>query len=125
MSHPNIDRDGVWRMSQPIKLYLFKDEESVKISFRVTDYMNIGRSMSEEHFQYICDNWREGVEGLETKSGKYYWYLSKSGPRPEQVPCEFVQINTGPFSFRISVKQMEELVAEFDKQKITKMHWDD
>ena len=79
MSHPNIDRDGVWRMSQPLKLYLFKDEES-QDKFRVTDYMNIGRSMSEEHFQYICDNWREGVEGLETKSGKYYWYLSRSGP---------------------------------------------
>ena len=57
------------------------------------------------------------VEGLETKSGKYYWYLSKSGPRPEQVPCEFVQINTGPFSFRISVKQMEELVGKYDSNE--------
>ena len=125
MSHPNIDSNGVWRMSKPIKIYLFKDEDMVKLSFRVTDYFNIGRHMSKEHFQYICDNWRTGVEGLETKSGKYYWYLSHLGPRPEQVPCKFVQVNTGPFSLRFSVKEMEELVEEFEYQKNNKMHWDD
>lgn len=124
-THPNIDENNVWRMSKPIKIYLFKDEDIVKISFRVTDYFNIGRQMSKEHFQYICDNWRTGVEGLETKSGKYYWYLSNSGPRPEQVPCKFVQVNTGPFSLRFSVKEMEELVEDFEYQKNNKMHWDD
>ena len=125
MSHPNIDINGVWRMSKPFKVYLFKNEDEVKLSIRVTDYFNVGRHFTIEQFQHICDNWRTGVEGLETKSGRIYWYLSKSGPRPEQVPCQFVQVNTGPFSLRFSVKEMEELVAEFEHQKNNKMHWDD
>ncbi len=124
MEHPNIDENGVWRMDKPVKLYLFKDEDTVKVSFRITDYCNVGRQFSKDQMQFICDNYEEGVEGLETNNGRIWWYLSHSGPRPEQVPCKFVQINTGPFSFRLSVQQMKDLVADFEHQKNNKMHWD-
>jgi hypothetical protein len=80
--------------------------------------------MSIKDFQYICDNWREGVDGLETKGGKFYWYYSDCGPRPECPPSKHVQINVSSFSFRISVPTMEALVEEFNYQLNNKMHWD-
>ena len=61
----HLDKDDVYLMSKPIKIYLFKEADEVKVSFRITDYVNFHREMSIEHFQYICDNWRTGVEGLE------------------------------------------------------------
>ena len=120
----HLDKDDVYLMDKPIKIYLFKEADEVKISFRITDYVNFHREMSIEHFQYICDNWRTGVEGLETKNGKYFWYYSDCGPRPECVPAKFVQINVGGWSFRISVLEMESVVEEFNYQKNNKMHWD-
>ena len=59
----NIDINGVWRMSKPSIFVSMK----MKVSIRVTDYFNVGRHFTIEQFQHICDNWRTGVEGLETK----------------------------------------------------------
>lgn len=120
-----IDDNGVYLMTEPVKLYVFKREKRVKLSFRVTDYCAIHRHMSIYNFQYICENWLKGVEGLETEEGKWYWYYSPCGPRPEQEPCEFVGINFGEWSFRINVQQMMALVDTFQFQMNNKMHWDD
>jgi len=119
-----LDENNVYLMDKPIKIYVFKDKNEVKVSFRITDYCNYHREMTIEDFQYICDNWRAGVDGLETKGGKFYWYYSDCGPRPEQVPAQFVQINIASWSFRISVQEMLSLVDEFNYQLNNHMHWD-
>jgi len=119
-----LDENNVYLMDKPVKIYLFKDKDEVKVSFRVTDYCNIHRYIETEKFEYILANWRTGVEGLETRSGKYYWYYSDCGPRPDCVPAQFVVINTREWSFRISVQDMEQMEAEYEHQKHNKMHWD-
>jgi len=119
-----LDENNVYLMDKPIKIYVFKRAQQVKISFRVTDYCAIHRYMSIHNFIFICDNWRSGVEGLETAEGKYYWYYSPCGPRPECEPAEFVGINFGEWSFRISIQDMEYIVNEFNYQLNNKMHWD-
>lgn len=129
MTHPNLDENNVWRMSEPLKIYVFKDEGMVKISFRLTDYANFGRQMSIEKFQYIVDNWEhghdgEGVQGLQTKDGKYWIYRSRSGPRPERVSADFVVVNTGGWSLRYPTDYWRGIMSEFQRQIIEKNHWD-
>ena len=51
--------------------------------------MNIGRHFTEEHSKYICDNWREGVEGLETKVENTIGI--QAGPDRSNKYREFVQ----------------------------------
>lgn len=119
-----VDHEGVYLMDKPVKLYVFKDEDKVKISFRLSDYANVSKQMSIEHFRYICDNWETGVEGLETYGGKFYWYYSDCGPRPDCPPSKHVQVNVSGFSFRLSVPTMHSIVADFEYQVNNKMHWD-
>lgn len=118
------DVNNVYLMTKPIKIYVFKIAQEVKISFRISDYCALTKNMSMQNFQYICDNWKKGVQGLETSAGKFYWYHSDTGPRPECEPADFVAINFGDWSFRISTNEMEDLVEEFHLQCNTKMHWD-
>jgi hypothetical protein len=126
MSDPRLDENGVWKMSKPVKIYVFKDEDSVKLSFRVTDYSNFSRWMTIDQFRHIAENWDkdEGVQGLETKNGKYFWYYSDSGPRPERVPASFVVCNINGWSLRWSKQDQIDLVNEFYHQLENKNHWD-
>lgn len=129
MTHPNLDENNVWRMSEPLKIYVFKDESTVKISFRVTDYVNFSRQMSIEQFQHIADNWEhgpdgEGVQGLHTRDGKYWIYRSRSGPRPERVSADFVVVNIGGWSLRYPTEYWRGIMAEFQRQLTEKNHWD-
>lgn len=81
----------------------------------------MNRQMSQEHFEYILENWNiaDGVQGLEYGEGKIWWFHSKFGPRPECVPANFVNINFNRFTFRISVAEMERVVENYYHQKIT------
>lgn len=121
-----LDADGVYLMKLPVKMYVFKDAQEVKVSFRITDYCVINRTMTIEQMQTICDNWDvgEGIQGMKIDGGKIFWYRSRSGPRPEQIPADFVVINTYPFSLRISTPEMRKLVENFKYQLNNKMHWD-
>ena len=64
-----LDENKVVLFNDPIKIYLFKETEEVKISFKISDYAVMNRQMSQEHFEYILENWNigEGVQGLEMK----------------------------------------------------------
>lgn len=112
------------KFSTPIKIYVFKDQKEVAVSFKVTETCVFRKWIKQEQFQYIMDNWREGVEGYETDMGKVWWSHRDRGPRPLCPPADFVAIDFGDWSFRITTKEMEELEKEFERQKITKNHWD-
>ena len=112
--------------TKPIKIYTFKDEGRVKLSFRISDNCVWNEWISIEHFQYICNNWNkeDGVQGLETNMGRVWWEHRNCGPRPECKPADFVAIDFSDWSFRISTDDMHSLVADFNTQLTTKNHWD-
>jgi hypothetical protein len=122
-----LDENKVVLFNDPIKMYLFKETNEVKIAFKISDYAVINRQMSQEHFEYILENWNiaDGVQGLEYGEGKIWWFHSKFGPRPECVPANFVNINFNRFTFRISVAEMERVVENYYHQKNNRMHWDE
>ena len=126
MTHPNLDENNVWRMTEPLKIYVFKDEGTVKVSFRINDYANFSRQMTIEEFQTIADNWDkgEGIQGLQTRDGKYWIYHSDCGPRPERVPADFVVLNVNGWSLRYATDYWRGIMAEFKRQLQEKNHWD-
>ena len=126
---PTIKDDNhVVLFTDPIKLYLFKDKERVKVSFKITDYVVINREFKQKDFEFIIENWNidDGIQGnIETiGDGKIWWYYSRFGPRPEFVPAQFVGINFNRYSFRISLEEMFRVKEDYLHQKNNKMHWD-
>ena len=122
------DSNNVVLFSDPFKVYLFKDKNRVKLSFKITDYVVLGREFKQEDFEYILEHWNvgEGVQGgiRDVDDNKYWWYHSKFGPRPECEPANFVGINFNRYSFRFSVLDMISLQNAYLHQKNNKMHWD-
>lgn len=114
------------KFTKPIKIYTFKTDNKVKLSFRISDNCVWNEWITIEHFHYICDNWNkgDGVQGLETNMGKVWWEHRDRGPRPECKPEDFVAIDFSDWSFRISTQDMKDLVKEFYMQLSNKNHWD-
>lgn len=119
------DSDNFLPFTLPIKLFVFKNEDAVQLSFRMSDSMVITDRISIAHMDTICKEWNNGgVNGLETNMGRVWWEHRNCGPRPECKPANFVAITFGQFNFRLKVTEMEELVKEYKRQKTTKNHWD-
>ena len=123
-----LDHNDVVIFYDPLKIYLFKDEQRVKVSFRINDYVVINREFKQEDFEYILENWNigEGVQGniRDIDDSKIWWFHSKFGPRPECRPANFVGINFNRYNFRIPVQEMERIKENYYHQKSNKMHWD-
>jgi len=121
------DSNNVVLFNDPIKIYLFKDEQLVKVSFKISDYVVTNRDITQESFEHILENYNinDGVQGIEMHdNGKIWWYHSKFGPRPECIPADMVCINFNRFSFRISSDEMNRIKENYYHQKNNKMHWD-
>lgn len=117
--------DNFLPFTKPIKLYVFKKEHAVQLSFRVSDTMVYTDRISIEHMDIVCQEWNNGgVKGLETWMGKLWWELRDCGPRPECKPAYFVSINFSNYNFRLKVDEMEQLVEEYHQQKSGENHWD-
>ena len=63
-----------------------------------------------------------GFKGIETWMGKTWWELRTCGPRPEQLPANFVAISFKDWNFRITLEFMEELSKEYTRQLAGTMH---
>ena len=44
---------------KPIKIYVFKDEDEVSVSFRITDVVTINRNFTIAEFYQIVREWRD------------------------------------------------------------------
>ena len=70
------DNNNVVLFSDPIKIYLFKDEQLVKVSFKISDYVVTNRDITQESFEHILENYNvdDGVQGIEMHdNGKIWW----------------------------------------------------
>ena len=113
---------------KPVKLYYFKDEQEVSVSFAVSPTVVFKVTFTEKEFDYIVENWNtdEGVQRLDTEhNGRIWWERRKFGPRPECTPCDFVSIEIKDFVFRIDTQDMFDMEDTYVFQKNNKMHWDD
>tara|TARA_B110000285_G_C15032283_1_gene567406 strand:- start:86 stop:469 length:384 start_codon:yes stop_codon:yes gene_type:complete len=122
-----LDENDVVLFSDPIKTYLFKEKQRVKVSFRLTDYLVTNIELTQETFEFILGHWKinKGIRGLKTlHHGQISWAYSTCGPRPARVPASMVCINFSGFDFRISLKEMERVTENYYHQKDNKMHWD-
>ena len=122
------DKNDVVLFSDPLKIYLFKDKQRVKVSFKITDYVVMNREFSQDNFEHILENYNigEGVQGTvkDIDNSKIWWFRSRSGPRPECEPANFIGINFNRYSFRISLQKMDFIYRNYYHQKNNKMHWD-
>ena len=111
--------------TSPIKLYVAKDENAVHLSFRVSDNLTFNEKISITHMNMVMSEWNNGgFKGIETWMGKTWWELRTCGPRPEQLPANFVAISFKDWNFRITVEFMEELIKEYTKQLAGTIHLD-
>ena len=116
--------DNFLPFTDTIKLYVYKQQNEVGLSFRITDRCVLNKHMSLSNFEYIINNWQTGVEALETDMGRVWWELRTVGPRPNREPADFVAINFGEWSFRLTIDEMQKLMLDFNTQINSVNHWD-
>ena len=122
-----VDHNNVVLFNDLIKIYLFKEEKKVKVSFKITDYIVTHFSISQDQFEEILAKWKteDGIQGMETNDcGKIWWYYNDCGPRPARLPASYVTVSFKRWNFRFSVAEMLKLKTEYLRQKNNKMHWD-
>lgn len=114
----------ILEFTSPIKIYTYKQEQKVSVNFMISPHCVLTKWISLQDFEYICDNWQTGVEGIETDMGRVWWSHRNTGPRPECKPADFVAVSFSDWNFRISTEFMRQLEQEFRRQLNSKNHWD-
>ena len=112
---------------KPIKIYYFKDESTVSVSFLITSNVVLKTEFTELEFDTIRSIWNvnDGVQGLETQhNGKIWWEHRTVGPRPDEVECDHVVIDIRDFNFRFETSDIENMFKEYLFQKENTMYWD-
>ena len=109
-----------------LKIYVFKKEHAVQLSFKLSEQAVFTDRVSIKDMEIICQEWNNGgVNGIETWMGKVYWEERKVGPRPDCKPASFVAIQFNKWNFRLTIKEMEDVINEFNKQLEGDNHWDE
>jgi len=109
-----------------LKIYVFKKENAVQLSFRLSDNAVFTDRLSIPDMHIICKEWNNGgVNGIETWMGKVFWEERNVGPRPECKPASFVAIQFNKWNFRLTIEEMEDTIDQFKRQLTGKNHWDD
>lgn len=113
-----------YAFDKPVKIYVFKDENEVSVSFLITPVCTQQYNFTLREFREIIENWRDGDCMINTHEGKWWWEYRDCGPRPECKPMEFVAISHRGFNYRLSVEEMEQVEKDFIYQLNNENHWD-
>jgi hypothetical protein len=110
---------------KPLKIYLFKDKQSVDITIRVTDSHAHTYAMPAEQFEYLLDNWN-GNNGCSFTTPNQHWFVhyKTTTPRPESALASYVRISVNNQQYRVDHSDMIDLVKDYYFQKNNKMYWD-
>lgn len=90
----------------------------------LSDHCVMDQWIKQSEFEHILDNWRTGVDGIETSMGRVWWEHRTVGPRPAQEPADFVAISFAEWNFRISEYEMQQIEQEYQRQFNNTNHWD-
>jgi hypothetical protein len=113
--------------SQPLKIYLFKDRRDVDFAIRVSPNCTNTYHLTQEQFENIIQNWRQGIR---VKTGQTGWNIEykKVGPRPECEPASYVRItvwaNGVTTNYRVDYTDMVNLEKDYFYQVNNKMYWE-
>ena len=113
-----------YAFDKPVKIYVFKNENEVSVSFLITPICVQQFNFTLDEFKAVIDGWRSGDCMTRTDEGSWWWEYRDCGPRPECVPMEFVAISHGGFNYRLSVAEMEQVEKDYIHQLNNKNHWD-
>ena len=113
--------------TKTFKLYLFKNENRVDLSIKVTDTYVQTFSLSTDDMQDLIRNWR--IEFKRQIQGSFWLVQHKKySPRPNPEPANYVRFsvyNGGVgHNFRVTVDDMLSIEKEFSYQLNNKMYWD-
>jgi hypothetical protein len=110
---------------KPLKIYLFKDKQSIDITIRITDAHAHTYTMPVDRFEYLLDNWLDN-NGCSFTTPNQHWFVhyKTTTPRPESVPASYVRISVNHQQYRVDHSDMMDLVKDYYFQKNNKMYWD-
>lgn len=115
--------------TRQLKLYLFKQEQEVSISIRVSDNSVHTFRLDQENFEQLLVNWQQpdGVR-LVIRNNRWFVQYKTRGPRPERTVSTYVRITVSTrdieYNYRASYQDMIDLEREYYYQKHNTMYWD-
>lgn len=116
--------------SSALKLYLFKNQDKVSLSIKVSDSCVNGYYFNVKDFESIIQNWQQpkGFE-LQTADGRWFFQYKRSTPRPESANASYVRISVHPHGpmthhYRVDFSDMINLEKDYFYQKHNVMYWD-
>ena len=113
-----------------LKLYLFKNQNRVSLSIKVSDNYVNGFSFVVEDFEKIIQSWKQ-PKGIDMRIDGAHWHINHKSttPRPECAKTSYVRISVHPpgpvaHHYRVSYEDMYNLEKDYFYQKNNEMYWD-
>ena len=107
--------------TKPVKIYLFKKRQRLKMTIRVTDTYAMTYYWDQDAFEDMIYNWHKEWEG---KARGMEVFI---GPKSERGGKRFVRLSFashGCGEHRLSRKDMMELKKDYEYQRDNTMPWD-
>lgn len=115
------------KFTKPIKIYLFKEKNSVDVALRINTSTVITYTLTPELFEKLLQGWKTGIE-LEYDHANWYVQYKKTGPRPESKQSPYVRFSVSKsgirLHFRVTYDDMIAVEREYFFQKNNTMYWD-
>ena len=113
--------DYIKPFTKPIKIYLFKKRERLKMTIRVNDCYAMTYYWDQDMFEDMLYNWQKEWEGKARGMDMFI------GPKSEKGGKKFVRITMaahGGMEHRVSRIAMNQLRKDYEYQKNNTMPWD-
>jgi hypothetical protein len=111
---------------KPLKIYLFKDKQSVDITIRITDAHAHTYSLPVLQFEQLIAHWLDpNGWSAQTPSGQHWFvHYKTTTPRPESAAASYVRISVNHQQYRVDHSDMTDLAKDYFYQANNKMYWD-
>ena len=112
-----------------LKIYLFKEKQTVSISIKVSDNCVNSYNVSVHDFEKLLDTWNK-PSGFDGMLGQAWWNVcyKKTTSRPECASASYVKISITMhnlnFHYRVSYQDMYNMQKDYFYQKNNQMYWD-
>ena len=119
------------KFEKPIKIYLFKDTQTVSVSFMVTERLVNQYTLTVDEFEKIIKpNGFYSYTEFQNVADNAFWYVESKeyGPKPDKKygPYVRVSVSTNGMTshYRFSLQEWNNMIDEYREQQNSKMYWD-
>jgi len=114
--------------TKPLKIYLFKDRDTVDFAIRISNSHTVTYTLPREVFAEFVKHWRD-PQGYSFQHNGQGWNIQykTTTPRPEMARASYVRISVcvGPtYHYRVNHEDMVDIEKEFFYQTHNTMYWD-